>query len=91
MPVRYQPRTYGATNISRWRHGLLLLRMTLFAFWKFRVEVMRVRRGRPALEHNEAAKRDQRGEELTLRSSRARPRPMTVGTSCVPVKPPESG
>ncbi|HEY8628305.1 MAG TPA: glycosyltransferase [Gaiellaceae bacterium] len=37
MPVRYQPRTYGETNISRWRHGLLLLRMTLFAFWKFKI------------------------------------------------------
>jgi SAM-dependent methyltransferase len=37
LPVRYQPRTYGETNISRWRHGWLLLRMTAFAFWKFRV------------------------------------------------------
>jgi SAM-dependent methyltransferase len=37
LPVRYQPRTYGTTNISRWRHGWLLLRMTLFAFWKFKV------------------------------------------------------
>jgi SAM-dependent methyltransferase len=37
LPVRYQPRAYGETNISRWRHGLLLLRMTLFAFWKFKV------------------------------------------------------
>jgi SAM-dependent methyltransferase len=37
MPVRYQPRVYGETNISRWRHGLLLLRMTMFAFWKFKV------------------------------------------------------
>ena len=43
MPVRYQPRTYGATNISRWRHGWLLLRMTGFAFWKFRVEPFRGR------------------------------------------------
>ena len=41
MPVRYQPRTYGETNISRWRHGWLLLRMTAFAFWKFRVEPFR--------------------------------------------------
>lgn len=39
LPVRYQPRTYGETNISRWRHGTLLLRMALFAFWKFRVAV----------------------------------------------------
>jgi hypothetical protein len=45
-PIRYQPRTYGHTNINRWRHGWLLLRMTLFAFWKFRVEVMQVRPGR---------------------------------------------
>jgi hypothetical protein len=57
LPIRYQPRTYGETNISRWRHGLLLLRMTLFAFWKFRVEVMRLRRGRQSLQHDEATKR----------------------------------
>ena len=43
MPVRYQSRTYGTTNISRWRHGWLLLRMTAFAFWKFRVEPFRGR------------------------------------------------
>ena len=31
LPVRYRERTYGATNIQRWRHGVLLLRMCLFA------------------------------------------------------------
>ena len=31
MPVRYEARRYGQTNIERWRHGLLLLRMVLFA------------------------------------------------------------
>jgi hypothetical protein len=31
LPIRYRERTYGTTNIQRWRHGLLLLRMTLFA------------------------------------------------------------
>lgn len=36
LPVRYQPRVYGETNISRWRHGFLLFQMTLFALWKFR-------------------------------------------------------
>ena len=61
VPVRYQPRTYGATNISRWRHGWLLLRMTAFAFWKFRVDVMRLRRRAP-LEHDEAAEGEQPGE-----------------------------
>ena len=62
-PIRYQPRTYGETNISRWRHGLLLLRMTLFAFWKFRVEVMRVGRRRNALEDDQAPKREERREK----------------------------
>ncbi len=31
MPIRYRERTYGTTNISRWKHGLLLLRMVAFA------------------------------------------------------------
>ncbi|MBV9325041.1 MAG: glycosyltransferase [Chloroflexi bacterium] len=31
MPIRYRERTYGATNIQRWRHGWLLLRMVAFA------------------------------------------------------------
>ncbi len=31
IPIRYAERTYGDTNISRWRHGVLLLRMMLFA------------------------------------------------------------
>ena len=53
MPVRYQPRVYGQTNISRFRHGFVLLRMALFAFWKFRVEP--VRTGRPSDDEREAA------------------------------------
>ena len=31
MPIRYGERKYGETNIQRWRHGLLLLRMCAFA------------------------------------------------------------
>jgi SAM-dependent methyltransferase len=31
LPIRYQARSYGETNIQRWRHGVLLLRMVLFA------------------------------------------------------------
>lgn len=31
IPIHYKSRTYGATNISRFRHGLLLLRMTWIA------------------------------------------------------------
>ena len=31
LPIRYQARTYGETNIQRWRHGWLLLKMVVFA------------------------------------------------------------
>lgn len=31
LPVRYRARTYGETNIDRWKHGWLLWRMVLFA------------------------------------------------------------
>lgn len=31
VPIRYRDRTYGETNIQRWKHGWLLLRMVLFA------------------------------------------------------------
>lgn len=36
LPVRYQARTYGQTNISRWSHGVLLLRMTMLAARKLK-------------------------------------------------------
>lgn len=36
LPIRYRERTYGATNIQRWRHGVLLLRMVLFALKKIK-------------------------------------------------------
>jgi SAM-dependent methyltransferase len=36
VPVRYRDRTYGSTNIHRWRHGWLLLRMVLFAARKLK-------------------------------------------------------
>lgn len=31
IPIRYRRRRYGQTNIQRWRHGWLLLRMVIFA------------------------------------------------------------
>jgi SAM-dependent methyltransferase len=31
LPVRYRERKYGETNIQRWSHGMLLLRMVLLA------------------------------------------------------------
>ena len=36
LPVRYRERTYGTTNIRRWVHGWLLLRMTAFAARKIK-------------------------------------------------------
>lgn len=37
IPVRYHERQYGSTNINRFRHGLLLIKMTWYAFKRFRV------------------------------------------------------
>ena len=31
VPIRYRARRYGETNISRWSHGWLLLKMVVFA------------------------------------------------------------
>ena len=31
LPIRYRERTYGTTNIQRWKHGSLLLKMVIFA------------------------------------------------------------
>ena len=31
LPIRYRERTYGTTNIQRWKHGWLLLKMVAFA------------------------------------------------------------
>jgi 2-polyprenyl-3-methyl-5-hydroxy-6-metoxy-1,4-benzoquinol methylase len=36
LPIRYRERTYGETNIQRWSHGVLLLRMVLKAMRKIK-------------------------------------------------------
>jgi len=36
VPIRYKERTYGSTNIQRWKHGWLLLRMVMFAARKLK-------------------------------------------------------
>jgi hypothetical protein len=36
IPIRYRNRTYGDTNISRWKHGMILLRMLFFAMRKIK-------------------------------------------------------
>jgi ubiquinone/menaquinone biosynthesis C-methylase UbiE len=36
VPIRYASRAYGETQISRFRHGLMLLRMVVFAFLRIK-------------------------------------------------------
>lgn len=36
IPIRYAERKYGITNIDRWRHGWLLLKMTIYAMKKIK-------------------------------------------------------
>ncbi|MCA9427461.1 MAG: glycosyl transferase, partial [Candidatus Omnitrophica bacterium] len=36
VPIRYRDRTYGTTNISRFSHGFLLLKMLPIAFRKLK-------------------------------------------------------
>ena len=36
VPVHYRERTYGWTNIERWKHGVILLRMLGFAAAKIK-------------------------------------------------------
>lgn len=36
VPIRYRSRRYGETNIQRWRHGWLLLRMVALAAWRIK-------------------------------------------------------
>lgn len=37
VPIRYRERKYGSTNISRFQHGWLLLKMTLFGYKKIKI------------------------------------------------------
>ncbi len=36
MPIRYRERRYGETNIQRWRHGWILLKMVFFSLFKIK-------------------------------------------------------
>lgn len=37
IPIRYRARQYGETQISRFRHGFLLMKMCFFAVKKLKV------------------------------------------------------
>ena len=36
VPIRYKAREYGETQISRFSHGALLIKMLIFAFLKLK-------------------------------------------------------
>ncbi|MBX9804924.1 MAG: glycosyltransferase [Alphaproteobacteria bacterium] len=37
VPIRYEARSYGSTQISRWRHGVILLKMVMHAYKKLKL------------------------------------------------------
>lgn len=39
VPIRYKARTYGSTNINRFKHGWLLLKMSFLALKKFKLAI----------------------------------------------------
>ena len=41
IPIRYLARTYGETNIQRFRHGVLLLKMTWIGLFRIKLGVRR--------------------------------------------------
>jgi hypothetical protein len=47
VPVRYLARTYGETNIQRFRHGLLLLKMTCIGLLRIKMGIRKKRPGTP--------------------------------------------
>jgi len=36
VPITYKERTYGSTNIQRWKHGVILLKMLIFSALKIK-------------------------------------------------------
>jgi hypothetical protein len=36
VPIRYAQRSYGETQISRFRHGIILIRMVFYAFMRIK-------------------------------------------------------
>jgi glycosyltransferase involved in cell wall biosynthesis len=41
IPIRYRDRTYGSTSISRFRHGFMLLNMTLIGLYRIKLGMMK--------------------------------------------------
>jgi len=56
LPIRYRARTYGKTNIHRWRHGWLLLKMVCVAARRLKFHPMTV----PLAQHQAEIERNLR-------------------------------
>ncbi len=41
IPIRYRAREYGSTNISRFSHGFLLLKMVLIGLLKIKLKLLK--------------------------------------------------
>ena len=52
VPVRYRRRRYGKTQISRFRHGVLLIQMVIFAYKKLKIFAIIFRNLAQKLEKN---------------------------------------
>ena len=76
VPVRYSARSYGRTNISRFRHGWLLLQMAGVAFTKFKVRPVQVDWSHSAVRSSTTRQRkarsDASGESTRSRAARGR-------------------
>jgi hypothetical protein len=54
IPISYRARTYGSTNISRFRHGLKLAKMTAVGLVRVRMGLTAPGRGRPSADEEPA-------------------------------------
>lgn len=41
VPIRYRERVYGDVKIQRFKHGMILLKMSIYAFFKMRVKCLK--------------------------------------------------
>ncbi len=76
IPVRYRDRIYGSTNIRRFHHGLMLLKMTLIGF--LRIRCAQQGGGIDRMDNSGA----QRRELLRKRQHRAKARAFALAIAC---------
>jgi hypothetical protein len=70
VSMRYRARTYGATNINRWRHGWLLLQMVALGLVRLKMGRVPARREPPPSELSDVEPEKRNGD--TRRSAQER-------------------